>query len=184
MIELSGMQIMGKESSMPLRRDVSAAVAGTALSLGLVCAAALGANASEPYAPPPAPAVGSAIHGFGDVTFTNDYITPRGLLVTNTGLTTQIVNGLTFDLYKNQNGLINSFSVTVGTFNDLWSQQNSVPGGGSACTPGRFDAVGSWNEFDWWVSADWTIGKYWKTGVTYITFLSPPGAFRQERNVE
>src|SRR6478735_5012968 len=45
MIELSGMQIMGKESSMPLRRDVSAAVAGTALSLGLVCAAALGTNA-------------------------------------------------------------------------------------------------------------------------------------------
>jgi hypothetical protein len=67
---------------MPLRRDVAGVVAGTALSLGLVCAAALGANASEPYAPPPAPAVGSAIHGFGDVTFTNDYITPRGLLST------------------------------------------------------------------------------------------------------
>jgi hypothetical protein len=57
-------------------------------------------------------------------------------------------------------------------------------GRGECCNAGRFDAVGSWNEFDWWVSADWTIGKYWKTGVTYITFLSPPGAFRQERNVE
>src|SRR5260370_2235528 len=53
----------------------------------------------------------------------------------------------------------------------MWSQQNNV-------------TVGSWNEFDWWVSADWTIAKYWKTGVTYITFLSPPGNFRQERNVE
>jgi hypothetical protein len=111
------------------------------------------------------------IHGFFDVTFANDYMTPRGLLVTNTGLTTQIVSGLTFSLYKNPDTWINSFSVTVGTFNDLWSQQNHVQ-------------VGSWNEFDWWVSADWTIAKYWKTGVTYITFLSPPGNFRQERNVE
>src|SRR6476646_12053708 len=99
---------------MPLRRDVAGAVAGTALSLGLVCAT-LGANASEPYAPPPAPAVGSAIHGFGDVTFTNDYITPRGLLVTNTGLTTQILNGLTFDIYKNPNSFIHSASITIGT---------------------------------------------------------------------
>src|SRR5260370_744212 len=53
----------------------------------------------------------------------------------------------------------------------MWSQQNHVQ-------------VGSWNEFDWWVSADWTIAKYWKTGVTYITFLSPTGNFRQERNIE
>jgi len=29
-----------------------------------------------------------------------------------------------------------------------------------------------------------TIAKYWKTGVTYITFLSPPGNFSQERNIE
>jgi hypothetical protein len=118
--------------------------------------------------PPPPPL---DIHGFFDVTFANDYITPRGLLVTNTGLTTQIVNGLTFSLYKNQDSWINSFSITVGTFNDLWSKQNNTN-------------VGSWNEFDWWVSADWTIAKYWKTGVTYIVFLSPPGAFSQERNLE
>ena len=44
--------------------------------------------------PPPAPQLD--IHGFFDVTFANDYMTPRGVLVTNTGLTTQIVNGLTF----------------------------------------------------------------------------------------
>jgi len=98
-------------------------------------------------------------------------MTPRGLLVTNTGLTTQIVSGLTFSLYKNPNAFINSFSITAGTFNDLWSQQNHVQ-------------VGSWNEFDWWVSADIGFANYWKAGVTYITFLSPPGNFRQERNVE
>ena len=43
---------------------------------------------AEPPPPPPPPPLD--IHGFFDVTFANDYITPRGLLVTNTGLTTQI----------------------------------------------------------------------------------------------
>jgi hypothetical protein len=159
---------------------------GAALSLAVTSigsiAVAADMTAWKPQPPPSPPPLD--IHGFFDVTFANDYMTPRGLLVTNTGLTTQIVNGLTFDLYKNPNAFINSASITVGTFNDLWSQQNSVTGGANAVTPGRFDAVGSWNEFDWWVSADWTIAKYWKTGVTYITFISPPGAFQQERNVE
>jgi hypothetical protein len=167
-------------------RKFAAACVGAALSLAV---ASFGASAADytpmkPLQPPPAPPPPLDIHGFFDVTFANDYMTPRGLLVTNTGLTTQIVNGLTFSLYKDQNTWINSFSVTAGTFNDLWSKQNSVTGLASATTPGQFDAVGSWNEFDWWVSADWTVARYWKIGVTYITFLSPPGNFRQERNVE
>jgi hypothetical protein len=168
-------------------KTVAAACVGAALSLAIASfgsvAQAADMTAWKPAAPPP-PAPPLDIHGFFDVTFANDYMTPRGLLVTNTGLTTQIVNGLTFSLYKDQNSWINSFSVTVGTFNDLWSKQNSVTGGASAVTPGAFDAVGSWNEFDWWVSADWTMGTYWKAGVTYITFISPPGNFQQERNVE
>jgi hypothetical protein len=167
-------------------RKFAGACVGAALSLAV---ASFGASAADytpmkPLQPPPAPPPPLDIHGFFDVTFANDYMTPRGLLVTNTGLTTQIVNGLTFSLYKDQNTWINSFSVTAGTFNDLWSKQNSVTGLASATTPGQFDAVGSWNEFDWWVSADWTVARYWKIGVTYITFLSPPGNFRQERNVE
>src|SRR6516165_11883022 len=127
-------------------KRVAAACAGAALILAI---ASFGSRASAADPPP------LDIHGFFDVTFANDYMTPRGLLVTNTGLTTQIVSGLTFSLYKDPNTWINSFSITAGTFNDLWSQQNNV-------------TVGSWNEFDWWVSADWTIAKYWKTGVTYI----------------
>src|SRR6266481_9464241 len=164
----------------------AAACVGAALSLAVASFAASAADYTpmKPLQPPPAPPPPLDIHGFFDVTFANDYMTPRGLLVTNTGLTTQIVNGLTFSLYKNPDSWINSFSVTVGTFNDLWSRQNSVTGGANAVTPGMFDAVGSWNEFDWWVSADWTMAKYWKTGVTYITFISPPGNFRQERNIE
>ena len=67
---------------------VSGAI-GAVLSL----TAALGSNASAAdmsiyKAPPAPPPVALDIHGFFDVTFSNAYITPRGLLVTNTGLTT------------------------------------------------------------------------------------------------
>jgi hypothetical protein len=31
------------------------------------------------------------VHGFSDLAFKNDYLTPRGLLVTNKGLTIQIL---------------------------------------------------------------------------------------------
>src|SRR5258708_5225564 len=154
-------------------KRVAASCVGAALSLAI---ASLGSGASAadwtpPKEPPPPAPPPLDIHGFFDVTFANDYMTPRGLLVTNTGLTTQIVTGLTFSLYKHPDTWINSLSVTVGTFNDLWRHQNHVQ-------------VGSWNEFDWWVSADWTIAKYWKTDVTYITFLSPTGHFPQDRDLE
>src|SRR2546429_7555219 len=122
-------------------RKFAAACVGAALSLAV---ASFGASAADytpmkPLQPPPAPPPPLDIHGFFDVTFANDYMTPRGLLVTNTGLTTQIVNGLTFSLYKNPDSWINSFSFTVGTFNDLWSRQNSLTCRANAVTPAMFD---------------------------------------------
>jgi hypothetical protein len=69
-------------------------------------------------APPPDTGLVLDIHGFFDVQFKNDYITPRGLLVTNTGLTTQVLSGLVLDLYKNPNGFINKVSFVGGTWND------------------------------------------------------------------
>ncbi len=47
------------------------------------------------------------VHGFVDVSFKNAYITPRGLLVTNTGLTTQVLSGMVLDIYKDKSGFIN-----------------------------------------------------------------------------
>jgi hypothetical protein len=107
----------------------AATCVGAALSLAMTSFGS-GAYAADttttttwkPAEPPPPPPLD--IHGFFDVTFANDYMTPRGLLVTNTGLTTQIVNGLTYILYNDPNTWINRFSVTDGTFNYLWSPQN------------------------------------------------------------
>ena len=157
---------------MFFKRCASAYV-GAALSLAITSfgSAASAADMKVLKAPPPPPAPTLDIHGFFDVTFANDYITPRGLLVTNTGLTTQVLSGLVFDLYKDPNSFINHVNVYAGFWNDLWSKQDHPQ-------------VGSWNEFDWFVGGAVGFAKYWKAGIQYIVFLSPPGNFRQERNLE
>jgi hypothetical protein len=156
------------------------------ISLRALCAGAVGlglaingaAAADLMVKAPPAPVAEAPldVHGFFDLTFANDYITPRGLLVTNTGLTTQALMGLVFDLYKNPMGFINDVSVTVGTWNDLWSQQGDA-------------AVGAWNEFDWFVDVDFKFAQFWKFGVEYGEFLPPahdlPSSFPgDERHIQ
>jgi hypothetical protein len=153
-------------------KSITSACVGAVLSLAAASVVASAADLSVYKAPqPPPPPAGLDIHGFFDVTFYNAYITPRGLLVTNTGLTTQILSGLVFDLYKDKYGFINNISVNFGVWNDLWSEQNNR-------------TVGSWNEFDWFVGGKVTFAQYWKAGITYVVFLSPPGNFAQERNLE
>ena len=146
------------------------------LSLGIADGTAVAADIAY-KAPPPKPVFDQLdVHGFFDLTFSNDYMTPRGLLVTRTGLTTQALMGLSLDLYKNNGGFISNISVDFGTWNDLWSKQNDIH-------------VGSWNEFDWWVGASAKIANYWTLGVHYWEFLPPasdlPTSFPStERNVE
>ena len=100
---------------MSFKKCASACV-GAALSLAITSlgSAVSAADLKALKAPPPPPAPTLDIHGFFDVTFANDYITPRGLLVTNTGLTTQVLSGLVFDLYKDPNSFINNVNVYAG----------------------------------------------------------------------
>jgi hypothetical protein len=144
---------------------------GAIAAVALSAMPAVAADLTFTKAPPPEPAPTLDIHGFFDVTFKNDYITPRGLLVTNTGLTTQLLSGIVFDLYKDPGGFINNFSISGGSWNDLWSEQHSP-------------TVGPWNELDWFVEADVVFARDWRFGVQFIQFDSPPGNFRAESNVE
>ncbi len=146
---------------MGVNRTASVCLAG-ALALGL---SGLGTSAfaadmavKAPYkAPEPE---GLDVHGFVDFSFKNDYITPRGLLVHNTGLATQILGGLVWDIYKSKTGFINGVSVYSYVWNDLWSKQNDAH-------------VGSWNEFDWAVGGVVKFADKWKLTVEYIEFLPP-----------
>jgi hypothetical protein len=148
------------------------------LGLGVGALTLFGSSAAGaadlPYkAPPPVVAEppGSNIHGFFEVSFRNDYITPRGLLVTNTGLTVQQLGGLVFDVYKDRTGFINNVSVVGGIWNDIWSE-------------GNHPTAGAWKEFDWFVGVNIAFAQSWKFQVQFVQFLSPPGDFEAESNVE
>jgi hypothetical protein len=112
-----------------------------------------------------------AIHGFNDLTVKNDYITPRGLLVSSDRFTTQILNGLVLNTYHNPATPLDDISLVAGIWNDIDSAQNSK-------------TVGSWNEFDWFVGANFEVYKIWSLGVSYVAFFSPPGNFAPEHNLE
>jgi hypothetical protein len=160
-------------------RALCAVTVSLAFALSAASAADMKLKASSP--PPPEPL---DVHGFFDISFKNDYITPRGLLVSNTGLTTQVLNGLVWDVYKNPAGFIKDVSINAGTWSDLWSKQ-----GDFTFPNGSHEAVGSWNEFDWWVGGDIKFADFWKFGLQYIEFIPPahdlPTSFpRTEHNME
>src|SRR6266446_2080326 len=153
------------------RRAVHRVLTGVAVGVSLAGALKLAPAAKAQEKAPPPETPGSRIHGFFDVSLKNDYITPRGLLVTDTGQTVQPMAGLVFSLFNDPSGPVNSVSVVAGIWNDIFTEQGSR-------------TVGSWNEFDWWAGVKLTALKTWKFGVEYQEFLSPPGHFRAESNIE
>lgn len=108
------------------------------------------------------------VHGFGDVSVKNDYVTPRGLVVTTKGTTVQIVNGLV---------LVAPNGVTFHA--GIWTDLN--PGYSKA--DGNITAV---NEFDYFFGIDYNITDKINIGAEYVQFISgqPSVAFKDEYNVE
>src|ERR1700733_14817439 len=159
-------------SKIQRRLAASGLVASFALAIanpGIAVAADL-QDPDVPYVKAPPSTPSSDIHGFFDMTFGNDYSTTRGLLVTNTGLAPQALAGLSFDLYKNANSMLNKVSVYGGISNEFWTEQHDPK-------------VGSWNEFDWFVGTKVSFLRDWSASVEYDEFLSPPGGFLTERHL-
>lgn len=138
---------------------------------GLTLVAAIAGCALASSAAHAEDAPGSAIHGFGIVNLQNDYITPRGLWVTNNGATIQFINGLVFGLFHDQASTIDDVALVIGTFNDVDTAQHA-------------SAVGAWNEFDWFAGPSFHFAKNWNLDVQLGQFLSPPGNFKTETNLE
>ena len=112
---------------------------------------------------------GSAVHGFNDFTLKNDYITPRGLLVTNKGLTFQAVNGFAVNMYHSAQGPLDDINFVTGIFNDV--------------NPGNYNSP-VWNELDAFMGLNFNFYKDWLFGAQYVAFISPRGKFNTEKNLE
>ena len=106
------------------------------------------------------------LSGFADVSVKNDYVTPRGLVVTTEGATVQVLNGV---VAVSPGGV----AFHAGTWTDL------NPGYGD----GNITAV---NEFDFFFGVSGEIAPRLKAGVEYVQFVSgqPSVAFKDERNIE
>lgn len=109
-----------------------------------------------------------SLHGFGDVSLKNDYVTPRGLVVTTEGATVQVLNGL---VLVTPGGV----AIHAGTWVDL--------NPGFSRRDGNITAV---NEFDFFVGISGEVAKGLTAGVEYSQFISgqPSVAFSDERNIE
>jgi hypothetical protein len=134
-------------------------------TLYAVTALLLGASGSLAHAEE---ASGPSLHGFGEVAVKNDYVTPRGLVVTTKGATVQILNGLVLVLPS-------GIAFHAGTWTDL--------NPGYSKTDGNITTV---NEFDYFVGVSGKIAKNLTAGVEYVQFISgqPSVAFQDERNIE
>lgn len=115
-----------------------------------------------------ASAEGWQLHGFGDVSVKNDYVTPRGLVVTTAGTTIHVLNGL---VAVAPNGI----AFHAGTWVDI------NPGYSRA--DGNITAV---NEFDYFFGVSGDIAPNLNIGVEYSEFISgqPSVAFKNEHNIE
>jgi hypothetical protein len=109
-------------------------------------------------------AEGVELHGFGDVSVKNDYVTPRGLVVTTEGTTIQVLNGLVL-----------TTPAGVAFHGGTWVDLN--PGYGDINT----DSI---NEFDFFVGASGEIVPKLEAGVEYSQFISGQNAYNDERNIE
>lgn len=109
-----------------------------------------------------------ALHGFGDVSLKNDYVTPRGLVVTTAGAAVQVLGGL---VIVAPNGV----AFHAGTWTDINPEFSKADG--------NITAV---NEFDFFFGVDADIVPKVNVGVEYSQFISgqPSVAFKTERNIE
>ena len=117
---------------------------------------------------PPPP--GSSIHGFTEVAFKSAYITPRGLVVSKQGLTTQILHGLVLGLWEGA-GVVRDVALVTG----LWADFNSEQ---------RHTHARTLNELDYFGGLSAKLSRRFEAAATYVVFLSPPHNFKPEHNLE
>jgi hypothetical protein len=140
------------------RRLAAALLGALAAATGLILAPAEAIAEDAAAAPPP-----SRVDALFNLEFSNEYLTPRGMIVHDKGLTLQpLVIGLV-DLYKSD-CFINSLTFVPGVWNDFSSSGVSIhpPFGSSPKT--------HWVEIDPIVGISVGFAKRFKLDVTYTAF--------------
>lgn len=107
---------------------------------------------------------GWALHGFGDVSVKNDYVTPRGLVVTSKGAMVHLVDGLSVT----SPGGVTVFATTFVALNPGYGDVNKEV----------------FNEFDWSAGVSVPITTRVTGSVEYMHWIFPNGIPHDEHNLE
>ena len=116
-------------------------------------------------APPPAPAPEpSKVHALVNFEFANEYVTPRGMIVRDQGLTVQPLLLGFISLYKGDS-FLNSVTFIPGVWNDLGTRTIAVnaPYNSQPSTP--------WTEVDPIAGLEFGFAKHFTLDVTYVDFV-------------
>lgn len=119
-------------------------------------------SVAAPLQPAPPPSRGDALYS---VTFANEYLTPRGMIVRDQGLTVQPLFLGFLNAYKGD-AFINSVTLVAGVWNDLGTATvpvHAAPYGSQPSTP--------WTEIDPIGGISLGVGKHFTLDVTYTAFV-------------
>jgi hypothetical protein len=98
------------------------------------------------------------LHGFASISVGTSYITPRGLVVENSGVVFQPVFGLVMPI--GDVGLLKNLTLVGGVWNSINTNQND-------------EAVGSWNEMDFFFSISADVAPQLNATLTYGAWSFP-----------
>jgi len=152
-------------NSVPLTRTALVWLATSVLVLALMLTPQTGAT--EEKEPP-------FVSGLLDLNLSNYYLTPRGVIVENSGVITQPILLLFFNLYQGE-GVLSNVTGTVGIWNSIHSKQRD---------PNNSQFAPNWNEMDLLSSLSATFLKDWTFTFAYEYWVSPISAFPAASHIE
>jgi hypothetical protein len=129
-------------------------------------------GAAEDKEPPKEPPF---VTGLLDLNLSNYYLTPRGVIVENSGVIAQPVLQLFFNLYESD-GPLSNLTAMVGIWNSVHSKQRGAGNPNST--------VENWNEMDLLSSLSATFLKDFTFTFAYEYWVSPIDAFPGASHIE
>lgn len=146
-----------------MNKFITKSVFASALAaLALTSGVKAGETTTAVVEPPPAPAP----HVLIAVNFANEYVTPRGMVVRNDGLTIQPLLLTFLPLYKSDDF---SLTLVAGMWNDLGTYK--LPKSSTKNAKGVYTKKTAWSEIDPIVGLSAGLGKYFTLDVTYTAFV-------------
>ena len=116
-------------------------------------------------------APGSAIHGSLDESLSTTYITPRGLLESNTNVTSFTTATLSTSLFSSKDDFAKDVSIHAGVLFNLYSHSSLFN-------------TGNFRELDWWTGTTLTLQDNVTLGIEFSQFVSPIGLYATDNNLE